>query len=667
LCEATEGKSIKHHSREIGRTPSGDELNGANEHPTRSIEISDLWLSRRTSNSLKRAGIQTVADLESLKVGQLYDLRNCGKKAVEELIERLDDIGALSEELSHALKNNGLYEMGLVRDKLIDMLLVENTNGLLLLKDGNTKDEIQPRLPEEIASDIFAALSLVRADECEKASIRRLTKIQLALSKSDDEHAQKALIAIEKEAYSPSPVAILAETISGNTELDISIIPISATRIETEEIVRAIIQQTDRATVESGLKRIYRQCITNSLPRLDEKEDINGSDDEKEMSLKILIETFGEGTLDELRDRARKIEVDSSLRDMSGMLRQRIIGATMAKIANKRGISRERVRQLEKRFIEKYQLSRVDIMAEKLKERLRERQMALRLCEMDSEGGSIPQEGDLCILSRRIEVYRYFNCPVPISEYIKHLVVWEELQDRNRIGHGYWDSEYNLSGLLWAISIRAKSYGLMPKQTTLPRGVSAAVQRFGGQSVVARKMGMQYQGQIRGKDGRTYWTEEKIREYIREIQVNYFLPRFLMPERQQVKDFVDRNGMAAEKGNSCISAITKQLTLTWGEAAQTRGLKIYEECADEDMVEHRIVWRIIRMSAQESDCYYRLQGIWKGEDRIRRTERLIETYRHVVRIECVDDAEEEVFLENVKRSIDLTKSEIIDEIADMLF
>jgi hypothetical protein len=85
------------------------------------------------------------------------------------------------------------------------------------------------------------------------------------------------------------------------------------------------------------------------------------------------------------------------------------------------------------------------------------------------------------------------------------------------------------------------------------------------------------------------------------------------------------------------------------------------------MVEYRIVWRILRISTEESDCYYRLQGIWKGEDRIRKTEKLIETYRHVVRIGCVDDTEEAVFLENVKGLIDPAKSEIIDEIADMLF
>jgi hypothetical protein len=554
-----------------------------------------------------------------------------------------------------------------VRDELIDKLLIRETPGPMLSKDALAEEKKQLRLPQEIASDIFSALSVVAAGECEKASIRRLAEMQLASSASNEEHAHKALIAIEREAYSPSPVAILAEAISGNTALDISGIPVSATKIEAEDIVKAIIVQTDKETAESGLKRIYRQCIASALLGLDEKEDINESDDEQEMSLQILIGILCEGTLDEIRDRARKVEMDSRLREMIEMLKQRITGATLSKVANGRGISRERVRQLENRFIEKYRLPRVDIMADRLKESSREKQMGLRLYEMDSEGSSIPQEGDLSILSKRIEVYRYFNCPVPISEYTKHLVVWEELQDRNRIGHGYWDNEHNLGGLLWAISIRAKTYGLMPKQTTLPRGVSAAVQRFGGQSVVARKMGMQYQGQIRGKDGRTYWTEEKISEYIGEIQENYFLPRFLMPERQQVRDFVDRNGTAAEKGNSCISAITKQLTLTWGEAAQARGLKIYEQCADEDMVEYRIVWRILRASTQESDCYYRLQGIWKGEDKIRRTERLMETYREVVRMEWVDDAEEMVFLESVKRSTDRTKSEIIDEIADMLF
>lgn len=51
----------------------------------------------------------------------------------------------------------------------------------------------------------------------------------------------------------------------------------------------------------------------------------------------------------------------------------------------------------------------------------------------------------------------------------------------------------------------------MPKQVSLPDSVRGAITRFGGQSYVAQKIGLDYQGQLvaDGPGGRTYWDQER--------------------------------------------------------------------------------------------------------------------------------------------------------------
>lgn len=61
--------------------------------------IDDLDLSIRSYNSLKRKQVNTVADLIRLGSRALWDVRNLGKKGVDEIVRKLAEIGVtLSEE-----------------------------------------------------------------------------------------------------------------------------------------------------------------------------------------------------------------------------------------------------------------------------------------------------------------------------------------------------------------------------------------------------------------------------------------------------------------------------------------------------------------------------------------------------------------------------------------
>ena len=58
-----------------------------------SISIDELELSVRSSNCLKRAGINSTSDLEGFTVERLMKVRNLGRKSMDEIILRLKDYG----------------------------------------------------------------------------------------------------------------------------------------------------------------------------------------------------------------------------------------------------------------------------------------------------------------------------------------------------------------------------------------------------------------------------------------------------------------------------------------------------------------------------------------------------------------------------------------------
>lgn len=64
------------------------------------LSIDDLELSARSSNCLKRAGIETVSELVNRGLDDLIQIKNFGKKSADEINDKLKQYGL-------ALKNNG--------------------------------------------------------------------------------------------------------------------------------------------------------------------------------------------------------------------------------------------------------------------------------------------------------------------------------------------------------------------------------------------------------------------------------------------------------------------------------------------------------------------------------------------------------------------------------
>lgn len=65
---------------------------------TRDSDIDDLGLSVRSYNCLKRYGVQTVGELANMPNEEFGKVRNLGRRSLEEIKEKLKEIGLDKEE-----------------------------------------------------------------------------------------------------------------------------------------------------------------------------------------------------------------------------------------------------------------------------------------------------------------------------------------------------------------------------------------------------------------------------------------------------------------------------------------------------------------------------------------------------------------------------------------
>ena len=117
--------------------------------------------------------------------------------------------------------------------------------------------------------------------------------------------------------------------------------------------------------------------------------------------------------------------------------------------------------------------------------------------------------------------------------------------------------------------------GRMPKQKQLPSAVQGAGQPHGKQSGLAKKVGLQYKGQLTGEDGgRTDWTERRLIELLEQTVVYGGHVFDVKPSRPQIKSFLASGVMPEyldKQPNSVFAALSRQSTLGWQQVGQRFG------------------------------------------------------------------------------------------------
>ena len=79
----------KKFGREIDDEPYSEKMSAVFEE----TKIDELELSVRAYNQLKRADINTLADLDGMSIDDLMGIRNLGMRSVEEIIEKAKPYG----------------------------------------------------------------------------------------------------------------------------------------------------------------------------------------------------------------------------------------------------------------------------------------------------------------------------------------------------------------------------------------------------------------------------------------------------------------------------------------------------------------------------------------------------------------------------------------------
>lgn len=175
-------------------------------------------------------------------------------------------------------------------------------------------------------------------------------------------------------------------------------------------------------------------------------------------------------------------------------------------------------------------------------------------------------------LNGRLALHEELSLPVQEAEWELHLrVIANNEEDA---GVGYWHRDQTLREFLHRYAVLLGSPGLMPLQTQLPASVKGAVQRNGRQSGVAAKVGLRYQGQLTGENGRTYWTEQRLIALLEQSADYSGLAVGAMPSRPKISAFL-ASGIVPEyrdkQPNSVFAALSRQSTLRWPQVAQRFG------------------------------------------------------------------------------------------------
>lgn len=269
-------------------------------------------------------------------------------------------------------------------------------------------------------------------------------------------------------------------------------------------------------------------------------------------------------------------------RDAEVCLR-RFNGETLEAIAHDLGVTRERIRQIEKKY--------ASIITNIYTQAWTTQAISLLQTQQNAPN-RLPSNELISKYHRNLpEALRQIF--IPESRRNGPLHTKERYQLAIKLGADA-DAElkdakqWTIERLLYELKAFAVEIGrpeFMPKQKELTShsrtDLRGAIGRFGGQSKVATLAGLVYQGQQVAEDGsRTYWTEERIGKFLNEVAEKEGHPN-VMPTQNECRKY-------APNPSTIIAILTRGgAGDTWFEIANHYGLKYSRDI-------HRVTLKFVR-------------------------------------------------------------------------
>lgn len=618
---------------------------GANTRPIGNISIEDLGLSIRSCNCLKRADIHTLLDLAGKTEESLTEIKNFGLKSADEVRQALESRGLSlpfrSEDVlgqstrGIAIRDQTVYSERQDDDSLGSLgLSVRSLNSLYrgkihdiphLLQHTEADLQAIPSLGTTAIQEIIAALAgrgLFLQDDREEWQAKTaglLEKQHEQEIREEDWQNLIQMIGCQIGLTSPGfdklvlfcsdheddPAAQHLEDILVRLKVSLEFIAESLIRkhsYHTDSIQNplavlrdAFASQLLQLSSDAALQWVYQ--ITKSF----------SANHERNWLVYLLrcsgqtLKTIGDTLTPPLsRERARQME--AKIAKITG-----IKSAVLAEQVIERNEAFEL--QNERQLIQAWltQLGRLPVHDDTRDGDINQRSFWDHICGMD--------------LKRRLELFKKYHLPITTAEYDFHYLY---VVARGSVGSGYWRDFENLKQFVVRHAVALGEPELMPKQTSFPDSIRGVVTSYGGQSKVAKRIGLKYQGQLVGTEGgRRYWTEERLNQLLLDANHHHQHDLDLMPSYGDILGFFSDTDISEyhdKKPHSAIAALTKMGTLHWSEVAARFGKRFvsgesqksvtlsYIKAFVRDLGEH-----LDSLSPSELFVLFQAQGINRGE------------------------------------------------------
>jgi len=560
--------------------------------PNRAIE--ELVLTTRAYNSLKRNGIHMLMDIAGKTEDDLLDLRNFGVGSVTEVRNALEKLGLGVPFAASDIAGQQRLAVG------------DNRNGT---QPGPVRigDVSELCLSARILSclhrgKVFSIADLVRCTKSDLLSFPNLN--QTSLKEVCKALAGRGLCLADPSA--PLPVeagngysAEIIETQIGEDWDRLKQNAIDQYGLSTlnEEQLTELCQNTpvNRASVHLNELLIRLHAVIGFLTdNLMPAEKSTPS--ELQLCISALKEMlFGRLLSDSFQQAQEQVNhLSRSLTEANiqhwRVYLQRCTGKTLSSIADdsEPPLSRDRVRLMVSKItkavginpddifsaINEYQTGREDAAELQVINEWMMYLLRLPIASDSRPSGltnvSLWDQVAGMNLKERINLFAKHAIAPTLQEYDHHYTY--VTSRTGPVGNGYWRNFENLKQYVIRHAAALGSPNVMPNQTSFPASVHGVVNSYGGQSKVAKRIGLEYHNQLVGENGgRTYWTEEKLAQLLLDVNTQLGLPEDLMPSYGQVFEFFATSQDPIYQGknpHSAIAALTKMRKLHWSEVAK---------------------------------------------------------------------------------------------------
>ena len=337
---------------------------------TRQDDISILPLSGRTQNCLRRADIHTVGAMLDSSVGELLNTRNTGKKSVEEIQtvaqmllkgdgnyvlvnvrENDTEEPTISEKVNETQNKNIIEEAGtIVRDIFIaDMQLSTRAKNILIRAGYKFASQLVGITYNELID--MQSMGKKTAEEILSYVAKAPTLYEQHVPVNENSEFEKELVAEMCATYGDTESAWMRELLTIKAKYPDAVAETLLYRLYSTDFVREKIKLIILRIIEANKNEISKVALRERLP-----QHLNNTTILEEILIELeSVSAVEVGDVMVYRQYPSITQFIRQLKDNreKAIVEARLTGKTLQEIGEQQGLTRERIRQLSLKVLQK--------------------------------------------------------------------------------------------------------------------------------------------------------------------------------------------------------------------------------------------------------------------------------------------------------------------------